>query len=217
MIASEFEYRHQTLIHQLIVAAALLTYLFDRDDIVWRFVKDTSTPRLLERAVFIAATIAIAVGAGILTWTRAHGKQQGSSRVGSYRSPHRLPFLGDLFYALGLGTLFPLAGFVILVGGEVLRVFRLNKRANHERLSFARQRVPDSSPLARAHEIESGPSWGKAFQKEAVKWGILVTMIVFVITLTDRLAEYMIAASFLVGLLLNAPFFNRSATTNESR
>jgi hypothetical protein len=42
-------------------------------------------------------------------------------------------------------------------------------------------------------------------------------MIVFVITLTDRLAEYLIAASFLVGLLLNAPAFNRSSTIKRSR
>jgi hypothetical protein len=216
MIASDFEFRHQTLIHQLIVAAALLTYLFDRDDIVWHFVKDTSTPRLLERAVFIAATIAIAVGAGILTWARAHGKQQRSTHVESSYTPHRLLFLGDLFYVLGLATLFPLPGLIILVGGEALRIYRQIEHADQQGRSFARQPLPASSPVAPAHENELGPRWGKAFQKEAVKWGILLTMIVFVITLTDRLAEYMIAASFVVGSLLNAPFFSHSSTTDES-
>jgi hypothetical protein len=36
---------------------------------------------------------------------------------------------------------------------------------------------------------------------------MLLTMIVFVITLKDRLAEVLAAASLLTGLLLNAPFF----------
>jgi len=36
---------------------------------------------------------------------------------------------------------------------------------------------------------------------------MLVTMIVFVITLKDRVAEVLAAGSLLSGLLLNAPFF----------
>ena len=48
MKATDFEYRHQTLVHQLIVGAAFLTYLIDRDDIVWRLVKrNTSQSRTL--------------------------------------------------------------------------------------------------------------------------------------------------------------------------
>jgi hypothetical protein len=213
MIASELEYRHQTLIHQLIVAAALLTYLVDRDDIVWRFVKDTSAPRTFERALFIVATIAIALGVGFLTWARAYAKPETSTRVASHRPSHRQMFIGDILYALGLATLFPLSGSIILVGGEILRVCRLREYANHP--SQRIQQQPSPTPVVHAHENKPGPDWGKAFQKEAVKWGILLTMIVFVITLTDKIAEYMIAASFLVGLLLNVPLLSRS-TTNES-
>jgi len=216
MKSSDFEYRHQTLIHQLIVAAALLTYLFDRDDIVWRFVKDTTTPRILERALFIAATIAIAVGTLILTSARAQAKQQARTRVESNSTSLHPLFLGDLFYAFGLATLFPLSGFIILVGGEVFRVYRLSQCANHQRQSVEQQPPPASSPVTRAHENAPGPRWGKAFQKEATKWGVLLTMIVFVITLTDRVAEYMIGASLAVGLLLNAPFLNRSSTNESS-
>ena len=70
MKATGFEYRHQTLTHQLVVLAAFLTYLIDRDDIVWRFVRDTSTPHRWERALFILATILIAAGAALSTWAR---------------------------------------------------------------------------------------------------------------------------------------------------
>ena len=47
MKATDFECRHQTLVHQLIVGAAFLTYLIDREDVVWRFVKDSATPSLV--------------------------------------------------------------------------------------------------------------------------------------------------------------------------
>jgi hypothetical protein len=36
MIATAFECRHQLLLHELIVGAAVLTYLIDPDDIIWR-------------------------------------------------------------------------------------------------------------------------------------------------------------------------------------
>ena len=45
MKATDFEYRHQTLVQQFIVAAAFLTYLVEGEDIVWRFVKDSPAPR----------------------------------------------------------------------------------------------------------------------------------------------------------------------------
>lgn len=63
MKATDFEHRHQTFVHLAIVAAAFATYLFDRDDIVSRFVKDTSTPHLLERIAFFVATVLV-----VLAW-----------------------------------------------------------------------------------------------------------------------------------------------------
>src|SRR5271166_303439 len=115
MKATNFEYRHQTLVHQLIVGAALLTYLIDRDDVVWRFVRNSYTPRLWERSLFIVATILIAMGAGLSTWARA------VSRPGPQ-------YLGELLYAIGLGSLMPLSGFIILIAGEALRILRLMRR-----------------------------------------------------------------------------------------
>jgi hypothetical protein len=57
MKATDFEDRHQTLLHQFLVAAAFLTYLIDRDDVVWRFVKDRTASRELERTLFASLTI----------------------------------------------------------------------------------------------------------------------------------------------------------------
>ena len=198
MLATEFEYRHQALVHQFIVCSAFLTYFIDRDDIIWRFVKDSATPHGLERSLFILATLFIAAGAGICTWTRAYR----TSTSGSRDSLRRPQSLGDLLYAIGLGSLAPLSGFLVLVGGEALRVFRLIRRAEDRAQNVG---APLSlSPAANKRRLP----WKSAFRQEAVKWGILLTMIIFVMTLKDRVAEVLAIASLLVGLLFNAPILS---------
>jgi len=200
MRATEFECRHPTLIHQIIVGLAFLTYLIDREDGVWRFVKDTATPHRLERFVFIGAALFIAVGCGICTWARAYHKSYPATAgepTGILRYPGSL---GDLCFAIGLGSFAPLAGFVILVGGETLRVVRL-KRCDDQ---LAQSPWQPALPLP-ANAVQEDPEWGKAFRKEVVKWGLLVTMTVFVITLNDLQAEVLAAASFLVGMFINPP------------
>ena len=194
MRATDFEYRHQRLVHQFIVGASVLTYLIDRDDVVWRFVKDSVTPHKLECLVFIAATLFVALGAGICTWARARS-----------RSLLHLRYLGELCYAIGLASLVPLTGFFILVGGEALRILRLILRDDEHGLNYRRHPMPEPSQLAVAEDIHF--RWGKASRQEAVKWGILITMIVFVITLQDRHADILAVASFILGNLLNVPLF----------
>ena len=193
--ATEFEYRHQTLVHQLIIGAAFLTYLVDREDVVWRLVKNTAIPHTLERFVFIVATIFIAIAVGFCTWGRAH---------------RRLRYLGELCYAIGLGSLAPVGGFIILFGGEALRIFRLIRRDAQGSQQLA---LCVARSLPRPGAEGTNRSWIGAFRHEAVKWGILVTMIVFVITLKDRYAEFLAVTSFVIGTLFNvaiiSPFNKR--------
>src|SRR5215472_5207047 len=170
MQVTDFEYRHPTLVHQLIVGAAFLTYLLQPDDIVWWFVKDRPSPHVPERILFMAATLLIGIGAAICTRARV---LQGQRR----RHYH----LGEFLYAIGLGSLAPLSGFVVLVLGEGIRILRLLKRDGVS---------PKFSP-------------GTAISEEAVKWCVLVSMIVFVIMLRDRVIEILLAVSFVVGLVLN--------------
>jgi hypothetical protein len=57
--------------------------------------------------------------------------------------------MGDFLYTIGLGTLAPLWGFVILVAGEAIRIFCLVRRKNE--LSYAelsgrdQMNVPDEA------------------------------------------------------------------------
>jgi hypothetical protein len=217
MNASNLELRHRKLLHQLLVAAAFVTYLYDPDDIVWRFVKNSSASHQWERALFLAASIAIFAGAVLCTWSRADRKAESNSSIAPGSQVDGTQALGEILYAVGLASLFPLSGFLILVIGETLRVVRLvsptadSVRSDH---LFQGPRNPDFSPDAR--EKQRSDAWGTAFRIEFVKWGIVITMIVFVITLTDRVAEYLAGASFLIGMLLNAPIFGHTRQPNPA-
>src|SRR5882757_3797791 len=158
MKATDFEYRHQTLVHQFMVAAAFLTYFVDREDIVWRFVKDSSAPRGFERFFFIVATVFIVVGAAICTYTRVYPRPESTIGMESYRHLHRSRYFGDVLYAIGLATLFPLWGFSILVAGEALRVFRLIQREDPRTRNLLQHPLPTVSPLIppAAQEFHSG-------------------------------------------------------------
>ena len=168
MTATDFEYRHQTLVHQFIVAAAFLTYLVDREDIVWRFVKDSSAPRELERFFFIVAAVFIVVGAAICTWARVYRRPESSTDMESYRRIHRSRYFGDLLYAIGLASLVPLWGFIILVVAEALRVFRLIQRGDPWARNLLQDPFPAASPLRPPAAQESHSRLGKAFRQEAV-------------------------------------------------
>lgn len=180
MVATDFEIRHERLIHNLVVAVAVLTYLIQSDDVVWQFVKNRPEPHALERRIFILAVLFILTGAAICTWVRAMGDGD------------RRRYFGDFVYAIGLGSLFPVAGFVVLVAGEGVRLLRL-------------------ALCGDAVALKSRTRWGRAIRREAVKWCLAVSMIVFVITLKDRVADILVAASFVIGLICNAPFFDRSS------
>jgi hypothetical protein len=188
MRASEFEYRHQTLIHQIIIAAAFLTYLLDRDDIVWRFTHD----RGLERCLFGIATILIGLSAAMRTAFFAYCKEN-ATRALTKKSGCRseAQYAGSILYAIGLGSLAPLSGFVILVAGEAIRLLRLalGEYFNHPDLGL--EQSSEASFLK-----QTTRSWSEAVRREVAGWGIFVTMIVFTVTLKDRLAEVMAGTSF---------------------
>jgi hypothetical protein len=188
--AIEFEERHPMLLHQLVVAVAFLTYLWDRDDVVWRFIKDNAANRVLEHTLFAIATLLVGGAAVICTRARVYGAAPiGGRRSGSFHSARNWRYFGDFLYAIGLASLLPLAGFVILVVGEAIRILRLMR--SKDELSSAGVRL-----------VETKSRWWEASQREALKWGIFLAMIAFTITLSDRVADILIGTAWLLGLLL---------------
>src|SRR5580704_5251439 len=106
MTATCFEYRHQTLLHILLVGLALLSHLIQPDDIVWALVRHHSNSALLERVVFGIGAIEILSSALLETWANAYPPVA-----------HRPLRLARLLLASAVGLLLPLPGALTLVAG----------------------------------------------------------------------------------------------------
>lgn len=185
MKASRFEARHATLLHSLLIAIMVATYLFERNDVVWRFIKSSPSRTVLEHAFFLIATLLVGLGASLCTSARIQ------FRPGRFHA-------GELLYAIGLASLAPLSGAILFVAGESLRILRLALREREQPRGWPSPEMPQRRG---------------AFRREAAKWGLFLTMIVFSITLIDRVANILAAASVLTWAILNLPSYCKSRTT----
>ena len=177
LIATDFEFRHQTLLHLSLVGLALLTYVINPDDIVWALVRHHSDARSLERMAFALGALIMLGSAVLETWTTAFPVINGR-------------LLARLLAAAALGFLLPLTGAMILLCGETLLISRLLLR-NHK--TGTAQRAQQNSPIA----------WPSAFRSAASKWGLAASMLLLALTLQDRIAEIAAALSFLFWAALN--------------
>jgi hypothetical protein len=114
MRATNFELRYPTLTRVLLVGLAVCTYFLDRDDVIWRLIRNSPSSRMLEHAFFFLAAVLVGLGSVLCTRSRASSRRHSGE--------HRL---GELAYAIGLGSLFPLSGAVFLVVTESIRLLRL--------------------------------------------------------------------------------------------
>jgi hypothetical protein len=202
--ATEFEQRHAVLLHQFVIVAAFLTYLADSENVVWRFIKNRSANRVLEHLLFAVATLLVGVAAFVCTRSRV---LRSKAVVSGQEQFVRSGFVGEFMYAVGLASLAPLGGSLILIAGEGIRIFRLAQRGS----------VPSA-----AESGTLGPSagaklrWKGSLRSESFKWGIFLAMAVFSITLRDRLAEVLIGIACLIGFVLMFPAFRDSGASGSS-
>lgn len=224
MRATDFEYRHQALLHLLVVGLAFLTYAFQRDDIVWVLLKHHTIYRtLLERIVFGIGAFEVLCSAALQTWAQAYRfsaadvQMLSPARAETYRRLEDLIYVGRLLFALGVGLLAPISGTVILLVGEVSLVARLFVRNSNPtgRQALGRDWIFPSLPRLLPGQRLSA-SWKYALRKEASKWGLVITMIAFTLTLRDRLAEILAGASFLLWLALNLSDFRRTRARDQN-
>ena len=201
LAATGIERRHSMLIHLLIVGAAWSTYIIEKDDVVWRFIKDHgAATRPLEHLSFLVAALLIGLGAYICTRAdfhlisrrttaqSGHGVRDPSSSW--WKDAILLHYFGEAIYAFGFASLMPLAGFIILILGELVRLGRL---------SLSHQVSPKNSWHLL---VVGGAKWAAAIRLELLKWGIFVSMSVFSVTLIDRHADVLIGASFLLWIFV---------------
>ena len=215
MRATSFEYRYQTLLHLLLIGVALLAYVINPDDVVWALVRHHSNRALLERIVFGSGALIILSSALLETWAVAysHPGVKSVEPLLTCDRPYRYvqyPLgLSRLLLAIALGLLIPLSGAIILVIGETVLVLRLvihdDESVTAEHLQRYRFRVPRLLPSRQSRFPHCGAEgkWGEGFRRAASKWGLGASMIVFSLTLQDRIAEIGSVLSFLTWLALN--------------
>jgi hypothetical protein len=189
--ASGFELRHPWLLHNGLLLASVLTYWIDREDVVWRFIKAVPHARLLEHLSFGSAAVLIALGIW-LSFLAAH-------RDFGPRSIEATGW-GGVFYAAGLGTLFPLSGFLLFVFGEFVRIARFESARSRHRESL-QDLVEGPKPMLPDPSRPSGFPWKSVLVHQAAACCAFLSMAVFSMTLVDRLAEYLFAATALVSVL----------------
>jgi hypothetical protein len=213
--ASVFEVRHPVLIYQTLLAASVLTYLADPEDVVWRYIKNTANVRVLEHLCF--ATAAVALGAGACLCTLATAKEL-SERTDS----GRVAGAGEILRAIGIGSLLPLAGFLVLICGEMIRV----GRREGLRIHIAQERGVSTDDCQKAAELKIFPShslqnrssaWRQAARIHLGAWFAFLSMIVFSAMLVDRVAEVLFATTLLVSLLVHWDTHRRALAWRQQK
>lgn len=119
-LANALQIRRPFLIHGLLLCAAWLTYFADPVDVVWRFIRFSPRARLLEHFAFGSAAAAIGLGILLGSWRTDRDYRPEGWKPQSVR----LRCAGEILHGIGMATLLPVAGCVLLVGGEILRSLR---------------------------------------------------------------------------------------------
>jgi protein-S-isoprenylcysteine O-methyltransferase Ste14 len=222
--ATEFEFRHRSILNLIHFWIAFQLYSVDRMNIVWAFVH-RNNPRgdFIARIVFAFAAVLLGLAATVRTWAAAYLRSEVVHDTalhtetlvadGPYRHVRNPLYLGTFLMSVGLGLLASRSGFVVLVVGAAIRILRLigREEAELEKQQGERFRefcrrvpkiVPSFGPSVPAAGLK--PRWGQAFRGEAFMWGFFLTMVGFALTLQDRMAE------LLAGVTLALWFFDRA-------
>lgn len=185
----------------LVVRAALLlvgvsTYLISPDDVVWRFVKTAPDARRLEHAFFGIAAATLGFALLIKLNASAHPENQYN------RTRSRITAAaGSLLQAIGIGSLLPLAGFLVLVLGDVGASLFLNCRHSIAEDSGAeRDSRRDRSPLQTSR-------WGTALAAHIGLCFAFLSMAIFSVVLMDRVADVLFAMTALISIVANSRLF----------
>jgi hypothetical protein len=191
--ASGFELRHPWLIHNGLLLASVLTYWIDREDVVWRFIKAAPHARPLEHLSFGAAAVLIALGIRLSSLAAHRDFESRRNEATGW---------GGVFYAAGIGTLLPLFGFLLFVIGGFVRIARFES-ARSQRSVSPRDLLEGRKPMPPDPRRPSTFRWKSVLVHQAAACCAFLSMAVFSITLADRQAEYLFAATALVSVLFH--------------
>jgi hypothetical protein len=175
----------------LIVRAALLlagvsTYLISRDDVVWHFIRTAPRARALEHTFFgIAAAL---LGIALLLRVKADAR----------------PVTAGILQAMGIGSLLPLPGFLLLVLGEAITGLILRDR--HATADDPGGEGEDPRGARELHAFR----WRDALTTYPGLCCAFLSMVIFSAVLIDRVADVLFAMTALVSVAANLQSFLRS-------
>jgi hypothetical protein len=170
--------RFRVIGRSLLLAAGLCTYLFSRDDLIWHLIKNSPRARSLEHGVF--ATAAAILGLSLLLELRADSLAAG---VGQQA-------LASFLRSVGIGCLLPLSGFLLLVIGDLA----ISLLLPHIQPANSRG-GPVSRPVA-----PSKPRWSAVLIKHIGLSCAFISMLVFSIVLSDRVADVLFALTAVISV-----------------
>jgi hypothetical protein len=182
-----FAVRHPFLIHGVLVILCWLTYLFDREDVVWRFIKDSANSRLLEHLAFALAAVCIACGVSLGAWPS--GNHDGCA--GQTTRSIRCRSFGEILHAIGIASLLPLAGSVALICAEAIR-------STHYACCCIAASVPQPVASANVPGPCRNPPLRRILLRHIAGICAFLSMLAFSITLSDGMADALFAATALV-------------------
>jgi protein-S-isoprenylcysteine O-methyltransferase Ste14 len=210
MAATDFEFRHRmSLIAALFALAFALSWgnAAGAGQTLARWLSAMGAPgstAASRHAAFAFAAALVAAGAALRTWGTAYldvdtmrGGRLRSDRLvvaGPYRHVRNPLYLGNLLVVAGMGLLAGRAGFVVLVAGMIVFLYRLILREEQHLLAahgdaFRRFRaVPRLWPALAARAPVSDPGtrahWVPALAAEGLMWAGAAAMTVYAATLS---------------------------------
>lgn len=191
----------------LIVRAALLlaglsTYLISRDDVVWRFIRTAPHARALEHALFGIAAAILGFALFLKVKASAHPENRDS------HGPSRITgTIVSILQAIGIGSLLPLPGFLLLVLGDVVASLLLYGR--HSTAEDPRSEGEDSR---RARGPLQAFRWRDAWATHLGLCCAFLSMAIFSVVLIDRVADVLFAMTAFVSVAANSRPFLRGCS-----
>jgi hypothetical protein len=195
-------YRLGLIVRAALLVVGLSTYLISPDDVVWRFIRTAPHPRALEHASFgIAAAI---LGFALLLKVKASVHRENQDNHG----PSRITAaIASISQAIGIGSLLPLPGFILVVLGDVVASLLL-----HDRHSAAEDPRSEGVDSRRARRPLQALRWRDALISHIGLCCAFLSMVIFSVVLIDRIADVLFAMTALVSVAANFRSFLRGCS-----
>lgn len=192
-------------IRAALLLAAVSTYFIEPTNVVWALIGSAPNARVWEHICFGLAAAAL----GLSIWLRmTNGGERYESGFSDSR-PQRIS--SDLLQAVGIGSLMPLAGFILLISAELVLAMLRHARAKQVKSRLAQGDTSKQHLVYTVSQPSAG--WRESLAEHIGLCCAFVSMVIFSITLSDRLADYLFAGAALIGVV--ASLLRRRARTSN--